>query len=107
MKKRFEDLDIKYYVQDQNKIDGYSFSASCSEFIEVGALVISTISCLITVAGFLNNIYGNNPNSQIHIQLFNKTVNNTYIHHDYKGDVNNFYNHEVEKMEDDFRHNGL
>lgn len=101
IKTGYEDLKIKYYVHDQNKM-GYSFCASNSNLIDIGVAVISTISGLITIAKFIYTKYGNNPNSEINFTIFNKTNNNTYKYYDYKGDVNNFFNHEIEKMKDDF-----
>ena len=99
----FDELDIKYYVKDQDQIKRY-LSASYLDCLDIGVLLVSNINSLIAIADFLFKRY--EGTLKINIQLFNKTVHNTYIYNDYEGDVNNFYNYDVEKMKNDFEHNG-
>jgi len=106
MKKQYENLNIKYYSDDQDKLR-YFITDSVQEtinIIDLGVVIVSNINSLITIADFLFKRY--EGTSIINIQLFNKTVNNNYIYNNYEGDVNNFRNYEIEKMEDNFKHNG-
>lgn len=102
MKTECDGLDIKYYAKDQDKIEHY-VSASYLDFVEIGVMVVSTVASLITIAKFLKKNDGER-NSLINIQLFNKTKNNTYIYHNYNGNVDEFYNSVAERMIDDFEH---
>lgn len=101
LKKECPDMNIMYYAQDQNKIQ-YCVTASVWHTIEMGSVIISSIANLVTIAGFVMKQHGNKENILISIHLFNKTVNNTFICHDYKGDVNTFCSSELEKMKSDF-----
>lgn len=98
------EVDIRYYAYDQNKIEYHVF-ASTWQYIQMGAVIVSTIAGLVEICNFVMKKHGNDGNTRINIQLFNKTVNNTYIGHDYKGDIHTFCNIETEKMKDDFKTN--
>lgn len=102
LKKGYPDMNIKYYAQDQDKIQ-YCLTASVWSTIEMGSVIISSIASLITIADFVMKQYGNKENTLISIHLYSKTVNNTFICHDYKGDVHTFCNSELVKMENDFK----
>ena len=102
MKNEYEDLEIKVYSTSQENLRYYA-TASYLEFINLGCLVVSTISGLITIANFIKKKYEPKKGTIINICLFNKTKNNTYILHHYEGGVNNFYINELDKMKDDFK----
>ena len=107
MKNEYENLKVKYYSHDQDNLRLF-YTDSVQEIeniINLGVVVVSNINGLIAIAEFLLNKY--EGISKINIQLFNKTVNNTYIQNIYEGDVNNFCNHEIETMEADFKNHEL
>ena len=86
----YKDLKIKYYAADQENLTYYA-TASDSDIILLGYLIVSNFNSLIRIADFLIKQYENRPSTIININLFNKTENNKYILNNYEGDVNNFH----------------
>jgi len=112
MKKEYEDLKIKCYIENQTKLKDIEYQdivycppPDISDIIYLGTFVISTLSGLITIGDFLLKKYGVEAKRyvNININIFNKSKNNTYILHKYEGNVYNFYIEEMDKMREDLK----
>lgn len=101
----YKELNVKHYDNYQREIETSFFEPiTVYGIIQIGVMVISTLSSLITLGDFINKRYGNKGDTKINITVFNKTVNNTYIHHHYKGDSKNFCENVIEEMKNDYNY---
>lgn len=105
IKKEYQNINIKYYAENQENLTCHFTAAySPQDIIELGPIIISTISGLITIGEYIiKKCVSNDTNHTIKIQLYNKNINNNYNVHIYEGDVYNYCTNEIERMKEDFK----
>ena len=83
---RIDNEKIKYYCDKNTK---YSFTASASDYLMLGSMIISSIDILFMLAGWIKEKY---KNKNINITCYIKNESNCYINNTFIGRSSDFEN---------------